>query len=112
LVQAGLHRPLVSARRPRKAAFLAGTLLLIFFVFLYGAAPERLPSLIQRLVGLTSALLAMLFVTLSLGEIGQQHRHFGIAEARFTRLVGVVGWVVFAVVLAWWLTRLAPIQGY
>ena len=60
--------PSRAARRPRKAALLSGVLLLVFFVVLYGAVPERLPLLIQRLVGLTSALLAMLFVTLSLGR--------------------------------------------
>jgi len=112
LVRVDLQRPLRTAQRPHKAALLSGVLLLVFFVVLYGAAPERLPLLIQRLVGLTSALLAMLFVTLSLEEIGHRYRHFGISDARFKRLLGIVGWVVFALVLAWWLTRLAPIQGY
>jgi hypothetical protein len=104
--------PLRAVRRPRKAALLSGVLLLVFFVVLYGAAPERLPLLIQRLVGLTSGLLVMLFVTLSLGEIGQRYRHFGISSDRFTRLLNVVGWVAFALVLAWWFSRLAPIQAY
>jgi hypothetical protein len=91
---------------------LSGMLLLVFFVVLYGAVPDRLPLLIQRFVGLTCALLVMLFVTLSLGEIGQRNRHFGVSGARFTSILSVVGWVVFALVLAWWFTRLAPIQGY
>jgi hypothetical protein len=112
LVQVELQRHLVTARRPRKAALLSGVLLLVFFVVLYAAAPERLPLLIQRLVGLASALLVMLFATLSLGEIGQSYHYFGISDTRFKRVLGVIGWVVFALVLAWWLSRLAPIQGY
>jgi hypothetical protein len=91
---------------------MSGVLLVFFFAMLYGAAPDRLPLLIQRLVGLTSALLVMLFVTLSLGEIGQRYRHFGLSDAQFKSLLSVIGWVVFALVLAWWLTGLAPIQGY
>jgi hypothetical protein len=91
---------------------MSGVLLLVFSAVLYRAVPERLPLLIQRLVGLTSAMLVMLFVTLSLGEIGRYYRHFGISDARFKRVAAAIGWVAFASVLAWWLTRLAPIQGY
>ncbi len=79
---------------------------------LYAAAPARLPLLIQRLVGLTSALLVMLCVTLTLNELGTHYRKFGISTQRFDRMVGVLGWVAFAAVLAIWFTRLAPIQGY
>jgi amino acid transporter len=91
---------------------LSGALLLVFFALLYGAVPDRLPLLIQRLVGLTSALLVMLFVTLSLGEIGRRNKNFGIAAAKYTGLINGAGWVVFVLVLAWWFTRLAPIQPY
>jgi len=111
-VRVGLQRPIRAVRRPRKAALLSGVLLLVFFVVLYNAAPDRLPLLIQRMVGITSGLLAMLFVTLSVGEIGARFRHFGISSSRFTFLTNLLGWVVFGTVLALWLTRFAPIQGY
>lgn len=105
-VRVDRHLPVKATRQPRKAALLSGVLLLVFFAVLYGAVPDRLPLLIQRMVGLTSALLVMLFVTLCLGELGRHYRHFGLSGARFTRILGAVGWVVFVIVLAWWFTRL------
>jgi hypothetical protein len=111
-VRVELFRPLRMTRRTRKAALQSGALLVVFCVMLYAAAPSHLPLLIQRLVGLTSALLVMLCVTLTLNELGTRYRTFGISTDRFERVVGVLGWVVFAAVLAIWFTRLAPIQGY
>jgi hypothetical protein len=112
LVQFEFFRPLRITRRSRKAALRSGMLLIIFCAMLFAAAPARLPLLIQRLVGLTSALLVMLFVTYSLNELGTHYRKFGLSDTAFSRLLTVVGWLVFAGMLGCWLCGLAPIQGY
>jgi hypothetical protein len=112
LVQFELFRPLTTGRRSRQAALRTGVVLVFFCAMLYAAAPARLPLLIQRLVGLTSALLVMLFVTFSLNELGASFRKFGMSDVAFSRLLTLIGWLVFALVLTGWFTRLAPIQGY
>jgi hypothetical protein len=111
-VRAEPYRVIKTARRPRRDALLSGALLLVFFVVVFGAVPERLPLLIQRLVGLAGALLAMLFVTLLLSDLGRHYKHFGRSAAHYARIIRAVGWVVFGLVLAWWFTRFAPIQPY
>jgi hypothetical protein len=107
-----LFRPLRMTRRSRKAALRSGMLLAVFTALLFAAAPARLPLLFQRLVGLTSALLVMLFVTFALNEVGASYRKFGMSDEGFGRLLNWVGWGVFALVLAVWFTHLAPIQSY
>ena len=112
LVQFELFRPLTTSRRSPKAALRSGLLLLLFCALLFRAAPARLPLLIQGLVGLTAALLVMMFVTFSLNELGAHYRKFGLSDMAFSRLLTLFGWLTCGLVLLGWFTGLAPIQGY
>jgi len=94
-------------RTPR-ATLMALAMLVAFYWVVYFAAPAHLPYLLQRFVGLSNALLAMVLVLFADSELGPRLR---LATTwRASRLASVAAATVFIVIFAWWLSPWAPIQ--
>jgi hypothetical protein len=90
---------------------LLGMLLLVsFFVVVYFVVPPQLPLFFQRLVGLVSALLAMVTAMFAVREHGRGYQRLRVPLVGPVRTGMIVGGLVFLIVLAWWLSPWAPIQ--
>jgi tetratricopeptide (TPR) repeat protein len=103
----------LAALTPAKARLLGtlvfGFLLFVFFICVFIFAPPELPEFKQRMLAVACALLSGLFAFFLTGEISLIIRpaksklgDFGIKASG--------GVAVFAVVLWWWLSPLAPIK--
>lgn len=92
----------------RVASWVFGSLLLVFFVWVFAAGPEKLPDFKQRMLAVACALLAGLF---SFFMTGTLNLHVKGLESVFGK-VGVKatgGLAAFTLVLIWWLSPLAPV---
>jgi hypothetical protein len=97
-------------RRPAKPTIVAAALFVVFHLVAWFAGPEQLPFLIQRLVGLTGAALALLVVVFGFNEFAVEHKSFPRPSRRGLDWTSVAGFSVFVLVLAWWLGPWAPIK--
>jgi DNA-binding beta-propeller fold protein YncE len=92
----------------RLASWIFGSLLLLFFVGVFLFAPPELPAFKQRMLGVSCALLAGIFAFFMTGTINLELK---IVKAVLGE-VGVKatgGVAIFALVLWWWLSPLAPV---
>jgi hypothetical protein len=96
-------------RRRRKATAVAAALLVAFHLVALFAAPEHLPLLIQRLVGLTGAALAGLVVVFGINETAGRVPLFRLPGRCEIDAGAIAGFAVFLLVLAWWFSPFAPI---
>ena len=89
-------------------SYVFGSLLFAFFVGVFVFAPDKLPEFKQRMLAVSSALLAGIFTAFMSGSLG-------IKLAGITSFLGNVtlraggGVGVFALVMVWWLSPLAPV---
>jgi hypothetical protein len=90
------------------AALFSAVVLVVFYVVVFYAVHPRMPLLLQRLVGVSNAMLAMLVAIFAAGEI--RKRRPSAEKRRITLLGQIVGLIVFVLVLAWWLSPWAPIK--
>ncbi|HEY2147484.1 MAG TPA: hypothetical protein VGH32_06080 [Pirellulales bacterium] len=98
-------RPARQPTRTRLTAFiLAAFMLIVWFV-----GPAQLPVFFQRLVGLVNALLAMLLVVFAIREYGKKYNRLRWPLVGRVSTSKVAGTLVFAAVVAWWLSPWAPI---
>jgi hypothetical protein len=79
-------------------------MLIVWFV-----GPVQLPVFFQRLVGLVNALLAMLLVVFAIREYGKKYNRLRWPIIGRVSTSKVAGTLVFAAVVAWWLSPWAPI---
>ena len=97
---------------PRPAA-LTALILLAFYIVLYFALPrelrERTPAFLHRIVSLVAGVLAMLATIFALRDLGV-YRSFAVAGMGRIKLATILGVIVFALVLAWWLSPWAPLR--
>jgi Carboxypeptidase regulatory-like domain len=94
------HRPL--------GTWVFGSLLLLFFLYIFIFAPPALPDYKQRMVALASALLAGLFAYFIIGDFGLDFRITKSAVGEIAiKSAGGIG--IFVLVLLWWFSPLAPI---
>ncbi|MEY6433003.1 hypothetical protein ABC977_11360 [Thioalkalicoccus limnaeus] len=90
-------------------SWIFGGLLLAFLVAVFVFAPDPLPEYKHRILALFAALLAGLFGWFLSGEIGLNIEGL---ESRFGNLAvrASGGTGLFVLVLAWWLSPLAPVS--
>src|SRR5581483_4595108 len=90
-------------------SYVFGSLLLAFFVGVFCFAPESLPEFKQRMLAVSSSLLAGIFAAFMSGNLGIKvtgmTSRFGKVALRAGGGVGV-----FALVMLWWLSPLAPVK--
>lgn len=93
----------------RVGSYIFGSLLFIFFVGVFVFSPETLPEFKQRMLAISSALLAGIFTVFMTGSL----------SIRITSLKSPLGKVairagggmgVFVLVMVWWLSPLAPVK--
>lgn len=96
-----------------RGVWIFGGLLLVFFVYVFVFAPEVLPAYKQRMLGISNALLAGLlaafltgYLTIELSGRGQERN----PGRSWPMVRGAGGLGVFALVLWWWWSPLAPIH--
>lgn len=90
-----------------QATFMSLVVLASFYVVVYFAAPPDLPYFMQRLVGLSNALLAMLVVLFADAELGLFHTSRAKRSTLGAQLVAVA---VFVLVFFWWCSAWAPLK--
>lgn len=91
------------------ATWVFACLLLIFFVCVFIFAPEKLPVFKQRMLAISSALLAGLFAFFFTGKVGLKITSIQTRFGDFgVRASG--GVAVFVFVLLWWLSPWAPVE--
>ena len=95
--------------RPRSTIF-CGALLGIFLIMVFFVLPDQLPWAMQKLFGLVNATLAMLVVMFAVAEYGKGHPALAAPIFKKINAGAVGGGVLFALVLGWWQTPLAPIS--
>lgn len=93
-----------------KATIIAGVLLLVFLALVFFVMPPQLPWLVQKLVGVVNAILAMLLVVFGVKEYGKKHETIQLPLLKKVSTGAVGGGVLFALVMAWWLSPFAPIR--
>jgi tetratricopeptide (TPR) repeat protein len=93
------------------ASMLFGSILLLFFIGVFVFAPPTLPQYKQRILGVSSALLAGLFGYFITGAIGVQISwdlsRIGLKEWHIEATGGAA---LFVVVLYWWFSPFAPVR--
>ena len=84
-----------------------GSLLFIFFVLVFTIGPDKLPEFKQRMLGISSPLLAGFFTFFLTGEIKLRFPEMEGFIGEKSRATGGIG--IFILVLLWWSSPLAPI---
>ena len=90
-------------------SWIFGTLLLIFFIFVFSFGPDNLPEYKTRMLALVSALIAGLFGYFLTGDVGIE------IKALQSRLgtIGVKaagGIALFVLTIIWWVSPIAPVK--
>jgi len=94
-----------------KATHVALAVLSLFYFLVYFAAPRELPyQVLQRLVGLASALLAMLVVLFADAEFGSGALGRSAKGQSAVRPAYLLAGAVFVLTLLWWFSPWAPIK--
>jgi hypothetical protein len=96
------------ARSKTLATCIFGGLLLLFVLAVFAFAPERLPEYKQRILALSSALLAGLFGYFLTGSIGIKLTALRTKFGDVT-VDAAGGLALFVLVLVWWISPLAPV---
>ena len=90
-----------------QATFMSLVVLAVFYLVVFFAAPQELPYFMQRLVGLSNALLAMLVVLFADAELGL----FRTSRSKRSILSApLVASIVFIVIFLWWCSAWAPLK--
>jgi hypothetical protein len=98
-----------SAQNKTLATWIFGGLLLFFILGVFVFAPERLPEYKQRILALTSAILAGLFGYFLTGSIGIKFKELRTKFGDVT-VDAAGGFALFVLVLAWWSSPFAPVN--
>lgn len=96
-------------RREPKATVMTASLIGLLLLMAWFVAPPAVPRLLQALVGLVNATLAMLLVVFAAREYGFAYRKRRVLGYRLGA-EHLLGGVLFVVVLCWWLSPWAPIK--
>jgi SEFIR domain-containing protein len=101
--------PPAEAHSRRKASWIFGSLLLVFFVYAYLFSPPTLPEYKQRMLAFASALIAGLFGFFLTGDMGLE---VNSARSRIGNISikATAGFAAFVLVLIWWFSPLAPVK--
>ena len=102
------NKPRTRAQQRSLGTWIVGGLLLVFVVAVFWLAPDELPAFKQRLLAILAALLAGVFAYFLTGDMGLE---LDAIETRFGKggVKATGGIAVFALVLVWWLSPLAPV---
>lgn len=99
-----------SANQSRlKGSWIFGSLLLIFFIYVFSFGPDMLPEYKARMLALISALIAGLFGFFLTGDVGIEIKTL---QSRFGT-IGVKaagGLALFVMTIVWWGSPLAPVK--
>jgi hypothetical protein len=99
----------LKSKHQRLATWIFGSVLLVFFLGVFLFAPSELPEFKQRMLAVSSALLAGLFGFFFTGAVQVRVKPvenvFGKVAVKATG-----GSALFVLVLAWWLSPLAPVK--
>jgi len=103
------RRPLTQAQSRSLATWIFGGLFVLFLFAVFAFAPPALPVFKQRILAITSALLAGLFVYFLTGDLGVSIQG---GKGRLGRLAvkSTGGAAAFVLVLVWWLSPWSPIE--
>jgi hypothetical protein len=100
------------SQQPRSrwlASWIFGTLLLLFFLYVFLFSPDRLPDYKQRILAFISALLAGLFGYFLTGDIGLELNSTS-AQSGSLKVKATAGLALFVLMLVWWLSPFAPVK--
>lgn len=89
---------------------LLAAFLLVLYVMVPSALPDKLDPFFQRLVGLGIALLAMVTAMFAVREYAGRYNRVRLPVIGGVRTSLIAGVVVFGLVVIWWLSPWAPIQ--
>jgi hypothetical protein len=103
------RRPLTQAQSRSLATWVFGGLFVAFLFAVFAFAPPALPVFKQRILAITSALLAGLFIYFLTGDLGVSIQG---GKGRLGRLAvkSSGGAAAFVLVLVWWLSPWSPIE--
>ena len=103
------RKPLTQAQSRSLATWIFGGLFVVFLFAVFAFAPPALPVFKQRILAITSALLAGLFVYFLTGDLGVSIQG---GKGRLGRLAvkSSGGAAAFVLVLVWWLSPLSPVE--
>lgn len=103
------RRPLTQAQSRSLATWIFGGLFVAFLFGVFAFAPPALPVFKQRILAITSALLAGLFVYFLTGDLGVSIQG---GKGRLGRLAvkSSGGAAAFVLVLVWWLSPFSPVE--
>lgn len=103
------RRPLTQAQSRSLATWIFGGLFVAFLFAVFAFAPPALPVFKQRILAITSALLAGLFVYFLTGDLGVSIQG---GKGRLGRLAvkSSGGAAAFVLVLVWWLSPFSPVE--
>lgn len=103
------RRPLTQAQSRSLATWIFGGLFVVFLFAVFAFAPPALPVFKQRILAITSALLAGLFVYFLTGDLGVSIQG---GKGRLGRLAvkSSGGAAAFVLVLVWWLSPFSPVE--
>lgn len=103
------RRPLTQAQSRSLATWIFGGLFVAFLFAVFAFAPPALPVFKQRILAITSALLAGLFVYFLTGDLGVSIQG---GKGRLGRLAvkSSGGAAAFVLVLVWWLSPWSPVE--
>jgi len=104
------QRPLKLHKRRPKATIFCGVLLVAFYLIVFFAVRDPLPSIVQRLVGVANALLVMALAYFAVTELAKKHKTFSFLKWRKIDTGQSLGGVLGALVMLWWLSPFAPIK--
>lgn len=102
-------RPLTQAQSRSLATWIFGGLFVAFLFAVFAFAPPALPVFKQRILAITSALLAGLFVYFLTGDIGVSIQG-GKGKLGRLGVKSAGGAAAFVLVLVWWLSPWSPIE--
>ena len=103
------RRPLTQAQSRSLATWIFGGLFVLFLFAVFAFAPPALPVFKQRILAITSALLAGLFVYFLTGDIGVSLQG-GKGSLGRLGVKSTGGAAAFVLVLVWWLSPWSPIE--
>lgn len=103
------RKPTAEAHSRLKASWIFGTLLLVFFIYVFVFSPDTLPEYKQRILAFFSALIAGLFGYFLTGDIGLEI-HSGQSRFGNLSIKATAGFAAFVLMLWWWYSPLAPVK--
>lgn len=103
------RRPLTQAQSRSLATWIFGGLFVAFLFAVFAFAPPALPVFKQRILAITSALLAGLFVYFLTGDLGVSIQG-GKGKLGRLGVKSAGGAAAFVLVLVWWLSPFSPVE--